>query len=125
MHRILLSAPDQELEIDLPLCGRTLDLLTAQLARLQDSSATEDFAKRLAARVDDAIAQCVELGLRKPSKYQINTATRIASEFGIVLTPDVLRYREEMDAFLAAHVKPPPKRAPDVPPFVSNPPYRR
>jgi hypothetical protein len=103
MLTMSLSTREGELNLGLPVCGRTEDVLAAQLARLETEAERSDFALRIAAKVDDCIAQCVEPGLRSPSKSQINIATRISSDLGINLTPDVLRYQEAMDAFLAAH----------------------
>jgi len=104
MSTMSLSAPDRKLKIDIPVCGRTLDLLAVQLAKIRDEAELTAFASRVATRVDDAIAQSVEKGLRSPARAQVAVATRIASELGITLTADVLRYQEAMDAFLASHV---------------------
>lgn len=85
------------------MCGRTLDLLAVQLAKIRDETELKAFASRVASRVDDAIAQSVVKGLRSPARAQIASATKIASELGIALSSDVLRYQEAMDAFLASH----------------------
>lgn len=104
MPTLSLSTADGRVQLALPVSGRTLDLLVAQLERLKQTSELGAFAGRVGARLDDVIPASVEPGLRNPTKAQIAVATRISSELGIALTPEILRYQEAMDAFLAAHV---------------------
>ena len=105
MPLLTLSSSDRSLQVELPVCGQTVDLLTEQMRRCVEEGAMEAFAQRIAAKVDDAINFSVEPSLRRPSTSQVMYATAISSELGIPLPPSVLRYREAMNGFLDANVE--------------------
>lgn len=104
MPTVSLSAHDGQFAMDLPVMARTLDLVVAQLARFKSADELAEFLGRIGARLDEAIPLVVEPALRSPTKAQIAVATRVSTELGMALTPDVLRYQEAMEAFLAQHV---------------------
>ena len=87
---VVLTEPDRE-------------LVTRQMARCMDCGGLEFFARWLSGALATSLPGLVDYDLRPPSEPQVTYATAMARTLGILLTPDVLRYRGAMHEFLSSH----------------------
>ena len=90
-------------EAELVFPESDLELLTRQMSRCVEYGGFELFARWLSNALASSLPDLVDYDLRPPSDAQVKFAMAIARTLGVVLTPDVLRYRGAMHEFLSSH----------------------
>lgn len=105
MTRVRIQVVDEEtgwLE-ELCLADHDANLLSLQLQRHRERGLPDGFTRWLAYVISASIVESVDYDLRPPSQAQVKFATDIARTLGVVLPPDVLRFRGPMHEFLSVH----------------------
>jgi hypothetical protein len=99
-----IVAPEHGLCIEVRLREHDIELIGAQLTRLQSRAERESFLARIRDSFSRVLLDVVDRELKPPSPAQIAYAVHIAKEMGLAVPPEVLRYRCSARAFLEEHV---------------------
>lgn len=103
--RLQIVDAEALIRIEADLDQPSSELLDRQLSLFdQQGPELDAFRGRLQGAIAAAVVGSVQYELKPPSQAQVRYATVIAAALRVPISPDVLRYRGHMHAFIDQHV---------------------
>lgn len=101
---LMLTDPDLDIWVPLPMDEVTAEALLIQLQRLANDEAIGELGIKIANVFQWVIEECIDPDLQYPTPRQLRYAQTIARALKITVPLEAQRFRGSMHAFLNTHV---------------------